>query len=193
MTPGRSLLSSYAYDHWYGDLLLLLEAVVAVAGASLSLEGGGGGHHKTHPYHVSGQKTILITHKAVGHAVITSSLCVHSSCTEEELSKKMHYTHLFKFKNLRKKQRINKKRKNKKIIFFIIIQLHFYALHHVYGSVTEELRMQITRKPHVPIIICIKIVLNIMDGCMYELSEHQEWETEGKNVFLLIYSTRRLF
>ncbi len=44
--PGKGLLSSYSHDHWYGDLLLQLEAV-AVAGASLSLErggiGGGGG------------------------------------------------------------------------------------------------------------------------------------------------------
>jgi hypothetical protein len=46
--PGRGLLSSYAHDHWYGDLLLQLEAgwpAVAVAGASLSLEGGEGGGH----------------------------------------------------------------------------------------------------------------------------------------------------
>ncbi len=35
MPPGRDLLSSYAYDHWYGDLLLLLEAVVAVEGAQV--------------------------------------------------------------------------------------------------------------------------------------------------------------
>jgi hypothetical protein len=109
MPPGRGLLSRYAHDHWYGDLLLQLEAAVAVAGASLSLEGGGGGwggggHRKTHPYHVSGQKTTLITHKAVGHAVITSSLCVRSSCTEEELRKKnaLHTFSFFKLKDLEK-------------------------------------------------------------------------------------------
>jgi hypothetical protein len=76
----------------------------------------------------------------------------------------------------------------KKSFFFLIVQLHFYALHHVYGSVTEELRMQIIRKPHVPIKICIKIVLDRIwalwmgHGCMFEHSVHQKWETEEINV-----------